>query len=135
MRVPCVAAVPAATAVLIAAVAAASGAMADTAGPAPPADTADPALRAGQVVPGYPFRFPRDHFGHPEFESEWWYYTGNLFTASGRHFGFELTFFRRGAQNLARENRCGATLGLGSRPGVSRALHDHRHRRRTLRRR
>ena len=111
MRLPRVAAVPAATAVLIAAVAAASGAMADTAGPAPPADTAstappvdtgDPAPRAGRVVPGYPFRFPRDHFGHPEFESEWWYYTGNLFTASGRHFGFELTFFRR-ARDLARE--------------------------------
>ena len=54
-----------------------------------------PASSPGQVVPGYTFRFPRDHFGHPEFESEWWYYTGNLFTASGRHFGFELTFFRR----------------------------------------
>lgn len=41
------------------------------------------------------FEFPRDHFAHPSFDSEWWYYTGNLETASGRHFGFELTFFRR----------------------------------------
>jgi len=56
---------------------------------------ADPGPSPARVVPGYPFEFPRDHFGHPEFESEWWYYTGNLFTASGRHFGFELTFFRR----------------------------------------
>ena len=79
----------------IAATAGAPGAMADTADPIVPADTADPAPRAGRVVPGYAFRFPRDHFGHPAFESEWWYYTGNLFTASGRHFGFELTFFRR----------------------------------------
>lgn len=74
------------TAMLVAAVAAAPRAAGDAAGPASP---------PARVVPGYSFEFPRDHFGHPEFESEWWYYTGNLFTASGRHFGFELTFFRR----------------------------------------
>ena len=50
---------------------------------------------AGRVLPGYAFEFPRDHFAHPSFDSEWWYYTGNLFTAAGRHFGFDLTFFRR----------------------------------------
>ena len=50
---------------------------------------------AGRVLPGYAFEFPRDHFAHPSFDSEWWYYTGNLSTAAGRHFGFELTFFRR----------------------------------------
>ena len=54
-----------------------------------------PAASFRPAVAGYEFRFPRDHFGHPRFESEWWYYTGNLFTASERHFGFELTFFRR----------------------------------------
>ena len=62
---------------------------------AAPAETSRTDVRAARVLPGYSFQFPRDHFGHPEFESEWWYYTGNLFTASGRHFGFELTFFRR----------------------------------------
>ena len=31
----------------------------------------------------------------PEFQTEWWYYTGNLRTAEGRRFGFELTFFRQ----------------------------------------
>ena len=40
------------------------------------------------------FVFPADHGSHPEFRTEWWYFTGNLATASGRHFGFELTFFR-----------------------------------------
>lgn len=40
------------------------------------------------------FRFPADHGPHPEFRTEWWYYTGNLETAEGRHFGFQLTFFR-----------------------------------------
>jgi predicted secreted hydrolase len=47
------------------------------------------------ALPGYRFEFPRDHFNHPDFQTEWWYYTGNLRTAQGRRFGFELTFFRR----------------------------------------
>ncbi len=46
------------------------------------------------ALPGYKFEFPRDHFSHPEFRTEWWYYTGNLRTPEGRRFGFELTFFR-----------------------------------------
>jgi predicted secreted hydrolase len=41
-----------------------------------------------------PFSFPADHGPHPDFRTEWWYYTGNLRSAAGRHFGFELTFFR-----------------------------------------
>ena len=40
------------------------------------------------------FAFPGDHGAHPAFRTEWWYFTGNLETAGGRHFGFELTFFR-----------------------------------------
>ncbi|MFL6193276.1 MAG: lipocalin-like domain-containing protein [Thermoanaerobaculia bacterium] len=40
------------------------------------------------------FRFPEDHGPHPDFRTEWWYYTGNLATAGGRRFGFQLTFFR-----------------------------------------
>ena len=64
-------------------------------GAAVEAGAAGPEAGAGRVLPGYEFEFPRDHFAHPAFDSEWWYYTGNLSTASGRHFGFELTFFRR----------------------------------------
>lgn len=41
-----------------------------------------------------PFVFPADHGPHPDFRTEWWYYTGNLRTSEGRHFGFQLTFFR-----------------------------------------
>jgi predicted secreted hydrolase len=41
------------------------------------------------------WRFPRDHAAHPEFRTEWWYYTGHL-EADGRRFGYELTFFRVG---------------------------------------
>jgi predicted secreted hydrolase len=38
--------------------------------------------------------FPRDHAPHPGFRTEWWYWTGNLKSETGRHFGFQLTFFR-----------------------------------------
>ncbi len=56
---------------------------------------AAPRLRAFESPrPGYRYSFPRDHFDHPDFRTEWWYYTGNLFTAERRRFGFELTFFR-----------------------------------------
>ena len=47
------------------------------------------------ALPGYRYEFPRDHFDHPEFQTEWWYYTGNLRSSDGRRFGFELTFFRQ----------------------------------------
>ena len=45
--------------------------------------------------PGSVYEFPRDHFSHPEYQTEWWYYTGNLRATDGRRFGFELTFFRQ----------------------------------------
>ena len=48
------------------------------------------------AVPGYQFEFPRDYFNHPEFQTEWWYTTGNLIATDGHHYGFELTFFRQG---------------------------------------
>jgi len=54
------------------------------------------------ALPGYRFEFPRDHFDHPEFQTEWWYYTGNLRATSGRRFGFELTFFRQAVSREAR---------------------------------
>ncbi len=40
------------------------------------------------------FRFPADHGPHPEYRSEWWYFTGNLRGPDGRPFGFQLTLFR-----------------------------------------
>ena len=43
-----------------------------------------------------PLTFPADFGAHPDFRTEWWYYTGNLQTPQGRHFGFELTIFRIG---------------------------------------
>ncbi|MHB8500054.1 MAG: lipocalin-like domain-containing protein [Candidatus Acidiferrales bacterium] len=58
------------------------------------------------AVPGYRFEFPRDYFNHPGFQTEWWYYTGNLKSASGHRYGFELTFFR---QALSRDPAPSAT--------------------------
>src|SRR5512145_2537624 len=54
------------------------------------------------------FSFPADHGPHPDFRSEWWYFTGNVAAANGRHFGFQLTFFRVAlARDVApRESAC-----------------------------
>ena len=38
--------------------------------------------------------FPKDHGAHPGYRTEWWYYTGNLHSAAGDLYGFQLTFFR-----------------------------------------
>lgn len=39
------------------------------------------------------FEFPADHGPHAGFRNEWWYFTGNVQTAAGRRFGYQLTFF------------------------------------------
>jgi len=44
------------------------------------------------------FRFPQDHGPHPEFRNEWWYWTGNLESSSGRRYGYQLTIFRSALQ-------------------------------------
>lgn len=50
------------------------------------------------ALPGWKYKFPRDHGNHPGFKTEWWYFTGNLKTSDGREFGYQLTFFRQGIQ-------------------------------------
>jgi predicted secreted hydrolase len=49
-----------------------------------------------QVTQARAFRLPLDHGPHFGYQTEWWYFTGNLFAEAGRHFGYQLTFFRRG---------------------------------------
>lgn len=44
--------------------------------------------------PDYRLMFPADHGPHPDFRTEWWYFTGNLMADDGRHFGFQYTIFR-----------------------------------------
>src|SRR5687767_4368573 len=66
-----------------------------------PALTVAAALGGSENTEGYEravepreFRFPEDHGPHPGFRTEWWYWTGNLATADGRAFGYQLTMFR-----------------------------------------
>ena len=56
------------------------------------------------------FSFPDDHGPHPEYALEWWYFTGNLDATDGRHFGYELTFFRIGltSDNAKRQSEWAA---------------------------
>ena len=47
-----------------------------------------------QALAPRPLEFPHDQGPHPDFRQEWWYLTGNLDSATGERFGFELTIFR-----------------------------------------
>jgi len=58
-----------------------------------------------QAFPGYHYQFPRDHFAHPDFRTEWWYYTGNVHAVDGHRYGFELVFFRQAQRDEAGPSR------------------------------
>lgn len=50
------------------------------------------------ATPGYAWNFPSDHWFHPGYKTEWWYFTGHLQdleTGSDR-FAYQFTFFRVG---------------------------------------
>ncbi len=49
---------------------------------------------AAWALPPRTLQFPRDFGSHPELQTEWWYITGHARDATGREFGFQLTFFR-----------------------------------------
>ena len=73
--------------------------------PTPIPSTLQPPTLIPTIPPGFsvadgsrPLTFPLDFGAHPDFRTEWWYYTGNLETPQGQHFGFELTIFRVGLQ-------------------------------------
>jgi predicted secreted hydrolase len=66
------------------------------------AATAGPVFRV--ALPGYQYQFPRDQFNHPDFRTEWWYYTGNVHAANGHRYGFELVFFRQGERRGPSDN-------------------------------
>jgi predicted secreted hydrolase len=63
--------------------------------PGPPAPCADDWPR---VTAPRKWSFPRDFGAHPEYRTEWWYFTGNLRDAQGRRYGYQLTFFRQGVR-------------------------------------
>ncbi len=61
--------------------------------------SAAPAWR--MATPGYAWEFPRDHRAHPDFKTEWWYFTGHLDGADGARFGYQFTLFRVGIDAAA----------------------------------
>jgi len=55
------------------------------------------------ALPGRKLSFPADHYSHPDFKTEWWYYTGHLTTESGKRYGYQVTFFRFGVRDRQTE--------------------------------
>ena len=55
------------------------------------------------ALPGRKLSFPSDHYSHPEFKTEWWYYTGQLATESGKRYGYQVTFFRFGVRDRQKD--------------------------------
>ncbi|MCO6449203.1 MAG: carotenoid 1,2-hydratase [Caldilineales bacterium] len=54
-----------------------------------------PAAGFRQAMPGIPLNFPADHGAHPDYQTEWWYFTGNLQDETGGRWGYQFTIFRR----------------------------------------
>jgi predicted secreted hydrolase len=57
------------------------------------------------ALPGRRLTFPADHYSHPDFKTEWWYYTGHLETESGKKYGYQVTFFRFGVRDRQKETK------------------------------
>lgn len=51
------------------------------------------------ALPGRKLAFPADHYSHPDYKTEWWYYTGHFKTESGKSYGYQVTFFRFGVRD------------------------------------
>src|ERR1700677_2176096 len=64
--------------------------------PAPATPAAVPTWQ--RAIGPWSWTFPREHGAHPNFKTEWWYFTGNLHDAQQRKFGYQLTIFRQGLQ-------------------------------------
>ncbi|NNJ08762.1 carotenoid 1,2-hydratase [Chloroflexales bacterium ZM16-3] len=65
--------------------------------------SADSTAGYARALAPQPFAFPQDHGPHPDFLTEWWYFTGNLDDGDGHHFGYQLTIFRRALAPAAPE--------------------------------
>ncbi len=64
------------------------------------AAAASPSGESGwrQAEAGHDWSFPRDHWAHPGYGIEWWYFTGHLESVAqpARSFGYQFTIFRIG---------------------------------------
>jgi len=52
-----------------------------------------------QAIEKRTWSFPKDHGSHPEYRTEWWYFTGNLKDETNKRYGYQLTFFRQGIEH------------------------------------
>lgn len=74
-------------------------------------DTTTAALRGNdeggwkRAEAGYEWRFPRDHWAHSGYKTEWWYFTGHLDDVSSGEprFAYQVTFFKVGLAPEAAE--------------------------------
>jgi predicted secreted hydrolase len=57
------------------------------------------------ALPGRTLTFPADHYSHPDFKTEWWYYTGHLQSESGKRYGYQVTFFRFGLRDRQKNSQ------------------------------
>jgi predicted secreted hydrolase len=62
------------------------------------------------ALPGRQLSFPADHYSHPDFKTEWWYYTGHFESESGKRYGYQVTFFRFGLRDRQPEVKDKAPL-------------------------
>jgi predicted secreted hydrolase len=62
-----------------------------------------------QVQPGVEFHFPRDHGSHPNYQTEWWYVTGQVADEKGNEFGYQFTIFRFGIIHETNDNDANLT--------------------------
>jgi len=58
-----------------------------------------------QAVEPWKWSFPRDHGSHPDFRTEWWYFTGNVTDTEGKQYGYQLTFFRQGVMKQPKDTK------------------------------
>lgn len=59
------------------------------------------------VAPDYTAKMPDDFYYKKGYRVQWWYFTGHLFTDSGREFGYEIAFFVVNVQKKDYKSRFG----------------------------
>lgn len=93
--------------------------------------TAAPAGGWKPAAPGFEWSFPRDHWPHEGYRTEWWYFTGDLTAQEdpSRRFGYQFTIFKVGlaAGPVALDSRWSATdLVMGHAAVTDLTKEDHR---------
>ena len=64
-----------------------------------------------RALPGKIFSFPQDHFSHPEFKTEWWYYSGHLQSQPDKKsYGYQLTIFRTALRSETKSQKSKWTI-------------------------